>query len=601
MGIMDEDVVKVRDSADIVDVISEHVQLKRVGRRWSGLCPFHSEKSPSFSVNQEMGLYYCFGCGAKGDAITFLREMEHLDFVGAVERLANKTGIQLRYSDNDDGEGRKNRKQIIDMMREAVRFYHERLLSAPGAAEARSYLRTRGFSSDEVRNYQLGWADDQQRALADFLGGNKELLLAAGLAIETPQGTIKDFFQNRIMFPIFTPTGDPVAFGGRIMPGGQGPKYKNSASTPVYDKSRVLYGLNWAKANIVKADEAIICEGYTDVMGFSSIGFSRAVAPCGTALTEEHVKLLVNYTNKFVLAFDADGAGQNAAQRLLEWERQYGLNLVVALMPEGSDPGELARENPRELQDAVENAVPFLKFRVQRALRDYDLTTTEDRVRAADAALVIINEHPDKLVRDQYVMELGDHLKLSVEDLRTRKPTVPASKKIYRRVEEEVEPGNEIMDAKSVGLIEDHPELEALRVVLEDPSSAEIYHECLFGNETCRKLFRDLKDNGWDAGPIIEGNDVRGQLLQRLAVQESKADYLEVLRRLVEEAGIRELKVISDSVREVQDSQEILMLAEEVRWLKQKIEDMKNSDLMVDAVPDVFEWLTDRYMAAADA
>lgn len=600
MGIVDEDVVRVRNNADIVEIISEHVQLKRVGRRWSGLCPFHNERSPSFSVNQEMGLYYCFGCGAKGDAITFLREVEHLDFVGAVEKLAGKTGVQLRYSDNDDGAGRKNRKQIVDAMREAVRFYHERLLGAPGAAEARAYLRGRGFSSEEVRKFQMGWADDQPRALVEFLGGDKEILVSAGLAVEGKNGDLKDFFQSRIMFPIFSPTGDPIAFGGRILPGGQGPKYKNSASTPVYDKSRVLYGLNWAKSNIVKADEVIICEGYTDVMGFASVGFARAVAPCGTALTEEHVKLLVNYTNRFVLAFDADGAGQNAAQRLLEWERQYGLSLVVALMPQGADPGEMSRENPRALQEAVENAVPFLKFRVNRALEDFNLDVPEDRVRAADAALLIINEHPDKLVRDQYVMELSEKLRLSVDDLRERKPVAPTHKKNYRPNKFDEEKKSEILDAKSVGLIEDHPELEALRVILEDPTAAEIFHECLFHNDVSFGIFKEMKMNGWDASHMMVEGDARSEMLQRLAVQESKADYLEVLRRLVEEAGNRKLKEISEQVSQMSDQHEILQTAEQIRWLKQKIEDIRNSNLMVDAVPDVLEWLIANYEKQED-
>ncbi len=319
MGIVDEDIARVREASDIVAVVSEHVQLKRVGRRWAGLCPFHSEKSPSFSVNAEQGLYYCFGCGAKGDVITFVREIDHLDFAAAVERLAAGSGITLRYTDARDGENRKRRSALVEAVAAAVDFYHQRLLSGADAAGARKYLRGRGFSGDEVRHYQLGWAPEGWDTLVRELRVGREQLVEAGLAFVNQRGRLTDSFRGRVLFPIFNAAGDPVAFGGRLLPGAEGPKYKNSTGSPIYDKSKVLYGLNWAKGDIVAADEAIVCEGYTDVVGFAAVGMGRAVATCGTALTEEHVRTLRSYAARVVLAFDADAAGQNAAARFHEW------------------------------------------------------------------------------------------------------------------------------------------------------------------------------------------------------------------------------------------------------------------------------------------
>ncbi|MDE0238280.1 MAG: CHC2 zinc finger domain-containing protein, partial [bacterium] len=250
MGIHDEDVARVREATDIVAVISEYVQLKRVGRRWQGLCPFHAEKTPSFSVNAEMGVYHCFGCKASGDAITFLREVEHLDFPEAVERLAGRSGIALRYTAPGEGADRQKRGKLTEALEQAVEWYHQRLLTSPDAGPARGYLRHRGYDGDIVRQYKLGWAPDDWDALASDLevgsdgGMPVQVFSDAGLGFRNKGGRIQDSFRARLLFPIFDPSGKPVGFGGRVLPGGEGPKYKNSVDNAVYRKSRILYGLN---------------------------------------------------------------------------------------------------------------------------------------------------------------------------------------------------------------------------------------------------------------------------------------------------------------------------------------------------------------------
>ena len=425
MGIHDEDVARVREATDIVAVIGEYVQLKRVGRRWQGLCPFHAEKTPSFSVNAEMGVYHCFGCKASGDAITFLREVEHADFPEAVERLAGRAGIALRYTTPGEGADRQKRGKLTEALEQAVEWYHQRLLTSPDAGSARRYLRERGYDGDVVRQYKLGWAPDDWDELATGLGvGTDKGLPAqvfsdAGLGFRNKGGRIQDSFRARLLFPIFDASGKPVGFGGRVLPGGEGPKYKNSVDNAVYRKSRVLYGLNWAKQDIVNAGEVIVCEGYTDVIGFAQAGIARAVATCGTALTEDHVRVLRRFAPRIVLAFDADSAGQTAAERFSQWEHAFELEVAVADLPPGADPGDLAQSDPERLAAAVSAAEDFMDFRINRVLGEADLSTVKGQVRAGERAARLVAEHPNPEIRDKYLVEVADRCSVSADHLRS--------------------------------------------------------------------------------------------------------------------------------------------------------------------------------------
>ena len=427
VGIPDEDVAQVRAQTDIVALIGEHAALKRVGRRWTGLCPFHTEKTPSFSVNAEEGFYYCFGCQASGDAITFVREMEHLDFVDAVRLLADRAGVAL-HEDAEVGKDRKRRVELLDALERAVVWYHERLLRAPDAGPARDYLRSRGYDGDVVRRFRLGWAPDDWDALSRALKLSERVLTDSGLGFVNKRGRAQDAFRARVLFPICDPSGRPVALGGRVLPPGAGqplperaePKYKNSQESAIYSKRRTLYALNWAKHDVIARGEVVVCEGYTDVIGFFQAGVPRAVATCGTALAEEHFTLLRNFGRRIVLAYDADSAGQKATSRVYEWERKHEVDVVVATFPGGSDPGELARTDPEALVRAVAEARPFLQFRIDRILDAGDLGTAEGRARAAEAALAAVAEHPVDLVRDQYVMQLSDRCRLDASRLREK-------------------------------------------------------------------------------------------------------------------------------------------------------------------------------------
>jgi len=600
VGIQDDDIASVRAATDIVAVISEHVALKRVGRRWVGLCPFHSEKSGSFSVNAEEKLYYCFGCGAKGDVITFVREIEHLDFVGAVEKLAAKAGLALRYTDEGQNEGRKRRTKLLDAVEKAVDWYHERLLSAKDAAPARGYLRSRGLTGDEVRAYRVGWAPDGWDELARALRLPNDVFVDAGLGFLNSRGRPTDAFRGRVMFPILDVSGDPVGFGGRIMPGHEGAKYKNSVDSAIYNKSRLLYGLNWAKADIVRADEAIVCEGYTDVIGFAKAGVPRAVATCGTALTEDHVKVLRSFARRVVLAFDADAAGQNAAERVYAWERQYDLDVAVAALPGGVDPAELAQSDPGALAAAVTGAQPFLKFRLDRVLGAAPLDTPEQRARAAEAAMAVVQEHPSDLVRDQYLLEVAARCRVDENQLRNRRfaaPAGPDPKSQRRRDDEPPARGSAVRpDRPRLRAIpRDTSETEALRLYIwrRDEVSPWL-DETLFRDPVSLTAFHALASTPTVADAVAAAgadDPVAGDLLQRLAVEETDVDAHDVLTRLVDEVATTSMASLKAEARVAEDP---FTVGEAIAWLNLRIMELREPETNEAALGQLLGWLTGR-------
>ncbi|MEQ8718876.1 MAG: DNA primase [Acidimicrobiales bacterium] len=588
MGIVDEDIARVRDATDIVALVTEHTQLKRVGRRWSGLCPFHNEKTPSFSVNGEEGFYHCFGCQKSGDVITFVREMDGLDFVGAVERLAARAGVALRYDDVDQGRDRRRRTKLIEAVDKAVEWYHQRLLSAPDAAAARGYLRSRGFDGDLVRRYRIGWAPDDWDALASGIDVDSRTLRDAGLAFENRAGRLQDVFRARVLFPIFTHDGSAVGFGGRIMPGADGPKYKNSAESAVYAKSKLLYGLNWARDEIVRIDEAVLCEGYTDVIGMATAGIGRAVATCGTALTDDHIKLLAKYTRRLVLAFDADAAGQAAAERIYAWEKTHELTVAVAELPGGADPGDLARSDPEALVAAVEGARPFLEFRVERILGAADLSSAEGRARAAARAKGLVDQHPDELVRDQYLMTIADRCRVDIDRLRhlvvppEPEPVEPRRRRRRDEEPEHVDDGRRVPNQPDdggsvdvdVAVARPAPrEMPVLLLALHRSGSIPDYLDAAwFDREISARAFRAISAAGSVAEALAVEDAALRPLLAEMAVLDAPEDADGALSLFLFDVGEREKANLAAAARRSGDL-EIARRMAEVQAVLEKVQD----------------------------
>ncbi len=531
MAIADEDIERLRSQVSIVDVIGQFVTLRKTGRNWVGLCPFHAERTPSFNVREETGRYKCFGCDQSGDVFTFVQQHEHLDFVGAVEYLAAKAGMTLTYTSTGQSRERARRKRLVEAMQTAVDWYHQRLLDDPAARPAREYLRGRGLAGDIARQFKLGWAPDEWDALSRESGIDAEALRATGLAFTNRRNRLQDALRARIVFPIFSESGEAVAVGGRVLPGSPDPaKYKNSPETPIYSKSRTLYGLNWAKADVTAKDQVIVCEGYTDVIGFHRAGVPRAVATCGTAFTEEHVRLLKRYASRVVLAFDADAAGQGAAERFYEWEEKYQVQVAVARMPEGQDPGSLSQHDPDALRDAVESAVPFLGFRVERAMAGLARRTPEERARLAERAMSVVNEHPDVNVRKLYAGQIASEVGLAVGDL------VRVAEQGIRRPTLTVAPPRRLAPRENA-------EFAAVALLAQDwDSIAGWLIEELFHDEVYRRAFLALAETGGDLNAAIAAADPDArEVLERAAVADLDVDPDAEARNLIAAAARREL------------------------------------------------------------
>lgn len=604
MGIVDEDIARVRESTDIVAVVSGYTQLKRVGQRWSGLCPFHNEKSASFSVNQAEGLYHCFGCKASGDAITFVREVEQLDFPGAVEWLAAKAGVTLRYTQKDESEQRRRSTRLHQLAERACDWYHERLRSAPDAAAARSYLRSRGFDADEVARFRLGWAPDDWDQLVRSLKAPREDVEAAGLGFVNRRNRTQDFFRARILFPILDERERVIGFGGRKLPDADGPKYQNSRDNVLYSKSKALYAINWAKADAVAHNQILVCEGYTDVIGFARAGVQRAVATCGTALTEDHVRILKRFTRNIVLAYDADEAGQSAAERVYAWEQAHDIQVSVVELPAGTDPDELARSDPEALRAAVDAPRPFLEFRVSRVLGSSDLTHPEGRARAADAALEVIAEHPDPLVRDQYVMELADTTRIEADRLRDRLGSIRRAPRSSRPVPSTRRGIDEAVAGEHSGgppgaptaprlpRLGDGVEREVLRLAVNAPEvAAPFLEESFFRHPTARAALDVLLRSDTLAGAIAEAPTEVGELLAELAVEDVLSEPVDVLARFASEVGRRELLEIDAEARSSSDP---LAYSDAVAWLKVTLDELRRPRAEVETVTQLLAFLRER-------
>jgi DNA primase len=578
MGIAEDDIQKVRSSVTLSDVVSPYSQLRRTGRSQVGLCPFHSERSPSFSVNDETGRYMCFGCGVKGDVFTFVQQMEHLDFVGSVERIASKAGIELHYTSGAGNGERKHRKELQALMERAVDWYHSRLLESPDARAAREYLRERGLSGDVARSFRLGWAPDEWDALSSSLGATPAMLAEVGLGFVNKAGRLQDSFRARVMFPIFDENGAAVAFGGRILPGSTDPaKYKNSTETPVYVKSRTLYGLNWAKGNVVKEDRVIVCEGYTDVIGFHRSGLATAVATCGTALTEDHVKLMKRYARNVVLAFDADAAGQGATDKFYAWEKKYDISVSVAQFPTGKDPGELANSDPEALTRAINDAMPFLGFRLKRLFDANPLRSPESRARLASKAMELVNEHPDSNVRRLYAGQVASHTGVSAADLvkiADRGGSAPVV--IATPVQQATE---------GAGFV-------ALSLLIHEwDTIAPWLIEELFPDDASREAFRAIAASDGDVHVALQSVQAdAADIIERAAVYDIDADPLVESRALISAAVRRELsrRRLGSDIEQIQND----------RMVRNALEDLNKHDKAPTAAVILLQWLAQVAQAA---
>ncbi len=437
MAVDRDDIERVRQATDLIELVQGVTNVRRQGRTYMAVCPFHQEKTPSMSLDKARGLYHCFGCDAGGDIFKFVMETQGLSFNDAVEWLAARSGITVR---RDPGAARRQseRQEMVDAVREAIHFYQDRLKRSADAGHARSYVRGRGYGVDVVDTFEIGYSPEDWDELAKHLrarGVSDKVMIGAGLAKRGRQGKLYDQFRGRLMFPIRDMRGDPVGFGARLLRG-EGAKYLNSPETRLYQKAKLLYGLDRAKSDISRAGYAVVVEGYTDVIALHLAGYPRAVATCGTALGEDHFDLLRRFADRIVLAFDADKAGAGAAIRgdELRMPAELGLDLRVAVMPDGLDPAELVQQDRvDDLQKAVEAASPMLQFRIERELEGYDLSEPESRARALRAVVPLIARQPDELARREYARFVARATGTDLEPVLSAVETVVSGTRSQRR------------------------------------------------------------------------------------------------------------------------------------------------------------------------
>ncbi|NBN91680.1 MAG: DNA primase [Actinobacteria bacterium] len=428
--IRDKDVSYVRDHSPIDEVVSDYVQLKSAGGgQKKGLCPFHDEKSPSFHVTPARGYFHCFGCQEGGDVIAFIMKIDHLSFTETIEKLASRIGYQLTYEQSSSGAKAPvvARSRLLEANNQASLFYQEQL-QLPNASHARDLLIKRGFDKTASQSFEIGYAPDQWDALSKFLlgkGFSAEELLLAGLTKEGTKGAI-DRFRNRLIWPIRDISGDLVGFGARKLASDEedtGPKYLNTPETSIYKKSQVLYGLDKAKKEIAKKRQVVIVEGYTDVMAAHLAGIPTAVATCGTAFGDEHVRILRRllmdddaFRGEVIFTFDGDAAGQKAALRAFGDDQKFVTQTFVAVEPSGLDPSDLRQEmGDAALRDLIARRVPLFEFAIKSSIKQFDLGNADGRVQALNAAAPLIGKIRDASLRPEYARSLAGWLGMEVE------------------------------------------------------------------------------------------------------------------------------------------------------------------------------------------
>ena len=474
---------EIREQSDIVSIISEYTLLNKKGSSYVGLCPFHNEKTPSFSVSEEKQLYYCFGCGAGGNVITFLMQKENMSFIEAIKYLAERENIKLdeAYLSEEEAQNNKKRSELLEILKDsAIYFYHS--LRAPENQEALDYFLGRGLSMETIKHFGLGYASQQFNGLYEYLktkGYSDALLLESGLFLQGKQNTemIYDRFAGRVIYPIFDLSKKVIAFGGRVLDGSL-PKYLNSPENILFNKSRNLYGMHIAKQT--KAFYFILVEGYMDVIAMHQAGFDQTVASLGTAFTPGHAKLLKRYTNEVVILYDSDGAGQKAALRAIPILRNEGLKVKVLLLQEGKDPDEYLKNHGYDAMRALlEGAPSDLWFQIRTVEKKFDLAIPEEKVKFLQEIAGILAETSSSIEQAIYLKEISKTYEIDEEAFKAEMNRYYQSGMQKKRAKQETTPQlkKQVFDNEVVFL-------------------ANLYHYPNLGRQAQKYLKADFFDEG---------------------------------------------------------------------------------------------------------
>ena len=570
--IIDADVAHIRDTSRIDDVVADYVQLKSAGGgQKKGLCPFHDEKSPSFHVTPSKGYYHCFGCQTGGDVISFVMKIEHLSFTEAVERLADRMNYQLNYESSSDSTPRisgSERKRVLEANKLAAAFYKEQL-NGPGPAQVgREFLKQRGFDRSAAESFGVGYAPDEWDALSKHLkakGFTDAELEMAGLTKEGQRGFI-DRFRNRLIWPIHEISGDVVGFGARkLSEEDTGPKYLNTSETIVYKKSALLYGLDIAKKEIAKTRQVVVVEGYTDVMAAHLAGVTTAVATCGTAFGDEHIRILRrllmdddSFRGEVIFTFDGDAAGQKAAMRAFGDDQKFVTQTFVAVEPNGLDPCDLRiKSGDAAVRDLVAKRVPLFEFAIKTHLKNYDLATAEGRVAGLRESAPLVAKIRDRSLRPEYTRALAGWLGMDIEAVRDAVGRNSGGRESARAPRPD-------QASPTITL-----EREALKIILQQPAVSTLWSdvEARDFSDPLYEAIRTLIGGGLqNPAQLIENQDeviqglLRELLVEPIQTGEINQRYAEsVFARLREVSLTRQVAEIKSKLQRIDPEEEQYM------------------------------------------
>lgn len=544
---------EIKSRVDIVDFISEYVSLKKAGQNWRGLCPFHSEKTPSFMVSPSKQIFHCFGCGSGGDIFAFLVKYENLTFKESLNLLAKRAGVELSDS-SKYGTARGEKEPLMGLYKDANFFYQENLRKNPAAM---SYLAKRGIDTGSQKLFSIGYAPEKWDALFSYLKRKDykpEIIKKAGLVSSGTKGYY-DAFRNRIIFPIFDLRGDVVAFGGRVMDDSL-PKYLNSSESLIFSKSKILYGLNLAKDSIKKMGFVIFVEGYIDVITTHIHGFTNAVAPLGTSLTHEHGKLIKRFTKDTVLVFDGDEAGIKAAKNGIRILSENGLDTKVLLMPRGEDPDSLLRKKGKDVFAALlQKAVPVVDFFVMQK---------GDKYVIAQEAIEAIAKIPDSVKRGDYVKQLADRMRFNETDLREE-----MAKVIKRSLPKPSLSGQHVKAAGTPPAARPLHEVYMLQLVLQFPEKAvEVFENVSdddFEDPVTKSIYKKMQGGLTDYNTLIAecGDDEKSLLtgiLFNTEFENPEKIFRDCLKRLKSKKRSFLLNELQDKIKRAEQERDNTLL-----------------------------------------
>lgn len=528
----------IRERADIVSVISEYVQLKKRGKNYLGLCPFHSEKTPSFTVSAEKKLFHCFGCGEGGNIFTFIMKAENVGFAEAAKMLGDKLGVNVpdAYEGKDvQGRGEK----LLETVRFASEFF-QKTLEGPRGGEARSYLEKRKISDESIKAFKLGFTTEEWDALSKYLiqrGVHPKDIEEAGLSLPKDGGGSFDRFRARLMFPISDARARVVGFGGRLIKDGE-PKYINSPETSIYHKSRIVYGLDLSRDHIKKENVAVVVEGYMDVIACYQAGIKNVVASMGTALTEDQAKLLQRYTRNIVLAYDSDLAGAAATERGVELLKKMDLNIRIAPISGAKDPDELVRAKGADaLKEIIRSALPWLEYKIYAVLSRFNLEEIEPRARAIREISALISREPDRLIRAEYIKLAAAKIKANPEAIASEVKRESyysdkgSSSDMRRRTEK---PAPKILKAEKA----------ILKLAVENKNIRDMLKENIHWGEFTEGLNRTIAEALYNESGA-EG-DISSLLIDKLPTDEARKALSAML--VVEQPGETDERMINDYI-----------------------------------------------------